>query len=176
MEIKIKNINEPLLVPKFKLKSALRTLTGIKKIKTESVDYVVIDPPSNFERILQLSKWKGSFDWSIHRENVRRKTSNLVVGRRFRANSKNTHHFAFYSMDGMVSPHTFKLKMFSNNEETKLQSLILNSSITIANMLSFREQTTGGFADIMESELVSFDVFNFAALDSSSRKESSAVN
>ena len=171
VEIKIKNLSEPFLVPKFKLKPALRTLTCIKKIKTESVDYVLIDPPSNFERILQLSKWKGSFDWSIQRENVRRKTSNLVVGRRFRPNSKNTHHFAFYSKDGMVAPHTFKLIRFSNDEETKVQSLILNSSITIANMLSFREQTTGGFTDIMESELVSFDVFNFAALDSSSKKE-----
>lgn len=171
VEIKIKNLNGTFFVPKFKLKPALRTLTGVKKFKVENLDYVLIDPPTNFEKILQLSKWTGSFDWSIHRENVRRKSSNLVVGRRFRPNSKNTHHFAFYSKESMVSPHTFKFIRFSNDEDTKLQSLILNSSITIANMLSFREQTTGGFTDIMESELVSFDVFNFAAIDTPSRKE-----
>ncbi|MHB8397266.1 MAG: hypothetical protein ACYDBK_08920, partial [Thermoplasmataceae archaeon] len=126
-------------------------------------------PPDNFEIILNLSKWKGSFDWSKHRENVRKKTSNVVVGRRFRPNSKNTHHFAFYAEKGILSPHTFKLLSFKDTTESKIQTLILNSALTISNILSFREQTTGGFTDIMESELVLFDIFDLSKLSLESK-------
>ena len=133
------------------------------------IDYVLIDPPGNFEAILNLSKWRGSFDWANQRENVRKKTSNVVVGRRFRPNSKNTHHFAFYSENGILSPHTFKLIRFRDPIEAKIQTLILNSTLTMSNILSFREQTTGGFTDIMESELVLFDIFDVSALNAEAK-------
>ena len=167
--VKIKGLNEPFPVDKLKLKPALRTLTAVKTMDASNIDYVLIDPPDNFEIILNLSKWKGSFDWSKHRENVRKKTSNVVVGRRFRPNSKNTHHFAFYAEKGILSPHTFKLLSFKDTTESKIQTLILNSALTISNILSFREQTTGGFTDIMESELVLFDIFDLSKLSLESK-------
>ncbi len=163
--VKIKDLNESFPVARSKLKPALRTLTAVKTMDASDIDYVLIDPPSNFEAILNLSKWRGSFDWANQRENVRKKTSNVVVGRRFRPNSKNTHHFAFYSEKGILSPHTFKLIRFRDPIEAKIQTLILNSTLTMSNILSFREQTTGGFTDIMESELVLFDIFDVSALN-----------
>ena len=167
--VKIKGLSESFPVARSKLKPALRTLTAVKTMDASDIDYVLIDPPGNFEAILNLSKWRGSFDWANQRENVRKKTSNVVVGRRFRPNSKNTHHFAFYSEKGILSPHTFKLIRFKDPIEAKIQTLILNSTLTMSNILSFREQTTGGFTDIMESELVLFDIFDVSALNAEAK-------
>lgn len=169
--VKIKGLTETFTVEKLKLKPALRTLTAVKTMDVSNTDYVLIDPPDNFETIMNLSKWNGSFDWSKQRENVRKKTSKVVVGRRFRPNSKNTHQFAFYADKGTLSPHTFKLLSFNDLSESKMQTLILNSTLTMTNILSFREQTTGGFTDIMESELVLFDIFDISKLSPESRAE-----
>lgn len=168
--VKIKGLEKLFPIEKTKVKPGLRTLTAVKKMDTSQMDYVLIDPPTDFNTISNLSKWEGSFDWAKQRENVRKKTSNVVVGRRFRPNSKNTHHFAFHSEHGVLSPHTFKLLKFKGNIESKIQTLILNSSLSIANILSFREQTTGGFTDIMESELVLFDIFDEAKLTDADKK------
>lgn len=162
--VKLKTGTVSLEIPYSKLKPALRTLTGVKTFNPEDMDYIIAQEPEGFDTIKKISKWKGAFDWTSHAKNVNRKESFVVVGRRFRPNSNNTHHFAFFSKAKLVSPHTFKMLNFSEEDEAKMQTLFLNSSITIANILTYREQTTGGFTDIMESELVSFDILNFKKL------------
>ncbi len=184
---RVKGLAETLSIERVKVKPALRTLTGVKTFETTNTDYILVDAPSGFDRVLQLSKWSGSFEWAVQRENVRKKTCHVVVGRRFRPNSKNTHHFAFYSKEGFVSPDTFKMLRFESDKESRLQTLFLNSSISMVNILSLREQTTGGFTDIRESELTSFDLFNIKSLgeestsrlltlfDSLARKDSPSI-
>lgn len=165
IEAQINDTPVVLSFPLSKLQDALRTLTGVKSFNVEGIDYILTQKPEQFNQVLQLSKWKGDFNWFEHGKNVEKKLSFVVVGRRFRPNSKNTHHFAFYSKDKILAPHTFKILKFSDAEDSLIQTLILNSSITMSNILSFREQTTGGFTDIMESELVSFDIFNLKNLN-----------
>lgn len=160
IEAQINDTPVVLNIPLSKLHHALRTLTGVKSFNVEGIDYILTQKPDQFNQVLQLSKWKGDFNWFEHGKNVEKKLSFVVVGRRFRPNSKNTHHFAFYSKDKILAPHTFKILKFPDAKNGLIQTLILNSSITMSNILSFREQTTGGFTDIMESELVSFDIFN----------------
>ncbi|MEM3845466.1 MAG: N-6 DNA methylase [Candidatus Parvarchaeota archaeon] len=164
VKVELKNGELSLNIPYSKLKPALRTLSAIKTFNPESVDYILMEQPEGFDAIMKLSKWKGSFNWLEHRRNVEEKESFVVVGRRFSPHSNNTHHFAFYSSKGIVAPDTFKILRFENSREAKIQTLMLNSSITIANILSYREQTTGEFTDIRESELTSFDIFNFKEL------------
>ena len=171
IEVELKNGELSIEIPYSKLKPALRTLTAIKTFNPEAVDYILIQKPEQFDIILGLSKWKGSFDWSEHKKNVDKKESFVVVGRRFRPNSNNTHNFAFYSSQKLVSPHTFKMLKFSSNREALIQTLMLNSSITIANILTYREQTTGGFTDIMESELISFNIFDFSKLNGKQKEK-----
>ena len=96
LDLEIKNSSVSLEIPKSQTRPALRTLTSVKKFNVENVDYVLNQKPAKFERILQLSKWEGGFDWFKHSKNVQSKSSYVVVGRRFRPNSKNTHHFAFF--------------------------------------------------------------------------------
>ena len=59
----------------------------------------------------------------------------------------------------------------ANHVHYQIQTLLLNSTLTITNILSFREQTTGGFTDIRGSELVLFDIFDISKLTSESRAE-----
>lgn len=164
IKVELKNGELSVEIPYSKLKPALRTLTAVKTFNPEFVDYILTQQPEQFDTIMKLSKWKGSFNWDEHRKNVEKKESFVVVGRRFRPNSNNTHQFAFYSSKKLVAPHTFKILRFENSNEALIQTLMLNSSITMANILTYREQTTGGFTDIMESELMSFDIFNFEEL------------
>jgi type I restriction-modification system DNA methylase subunit len=163
--VELGNGSFSLEIPYSAIKPALRTLTAVKTFNPESIDYILVREPQNFNRILAISKWKGQFNWIEHEKNVAKKESYVVVGRRFRPNSGNTHHFAFYSSKKIVAPDTFKNLNFKSEEEAFTQTLLLNSSITIANILSYREQTTGGFTDIRESELISFDILNFDRLD-----------
>ncbi len=169
--VTLKDSEITLDIPYQKIHPALRTLTAVKTFNADNIDYVLTQQPEQFNKILQVSKWKGQFYWFEHRKNVEKKESFVVVGRRFRPNSKNTHHFAFYAKNKILSPHTFKILKFENATEAALQTLILNSSITIANILSYREQTTGGFTDIMESELISFDIFNMRNLSVSDKEK-----
>lgn len=157
----IKNTNESFTILRTKIVPALRTLTSINTLSVENVDYMLTQKTENFDRILMLSKWdKGDLDWIKLRKEIKQKQSYVVVARRFRPNSENTHHLAFYSKDKVITPDAFKIIQTSNEQEGEYQTLILNSVLTIASLISFRAQTTGGFTDIRESELTKFSIFN----------------
>lgn len=138
-----------------KIEPALRTLTDVDNFCIDKKkDYFVKEEIRDFDKILMLSKWKDKkkFDWNLVKENLTEKETYLAVARRFRPNSKNTHFFAFYSGEKFISPHTFKI-IQTQREESKFQSLYLNSIIGLFNIISLREQTTEGYTDIMESDL-----------------------
>lgn len=171
LKVKVKNSDIFLDIPITKTMPALRTLTSVRSFNVKEIDRILFQRPEEFDSILQLSKWKGKFDWFKHAKNVKEKASYVVVGRRFRPNSDNTHHFAFYANNKIVSPDTFKILDFSNEDDALIQTLILNSSITMANIMMLKEQTTGGFTDIRGTELKVFDIFNIKNLSYSDKEK-----
>jgi hypothetical protein len=166
IRVRIKDTEMLLDIPKSKVQSALRTVTGVKSFNVENIDYVLTQEPDDFQKILELSKFKGKFDWVKQRKNVLKKESHLVMASRFRTNSINTYHLAFFAPHKFVAPHTFKILKFATPQESLFQSLILNSSLNMATLLNFREQTTGAFLHIQETELSLFHIFNLNELDS----------
>ena len=56
------------------IKSALRTLTAVSKFNVDEIDFVISQEPPQFDKILQLSKWKGKFDWFKHNQNIKSKS------------------------------------------------------------------------------------------------------
>ena len=157
-------------IEKSKAKLALRTLTDVDSFCIEKKkDYFIQEGIKGFDTILMLSKWKDKkrFTWDLVDKNVAGKETHLAVARRFRPNSKNTHFFAFYSDDKFIVPHTFKI-IQAKKEESKLQSLYLNSVLGLLNIISLREQTTEGYTDIMESDL---KLFSTIASEQLSKKE-----
>ena len=155
IKVSLKDANLKFEIAKRKTLPALRTLTNVDSFCIEKKkDYFVKEEFKGFDSVLMLSKWKDkeNFSWDLVNEEVAEKGTYLAVARRFRPNSRNTHFFAFYSDDKFIAPHTFKI-IQTKREESKLQSLYLNSVIGLLNVISLREQTTEGYTDIMESDL-----------------------
>lgn len=171
----IKDSGRKFEIPLSKTQPALRTLTGVKNFIAEKIDFVIVQEPDKFKEILALSKWKGKFDWYTHNKNVQKKLSYVVVPNRFRPDSPNTHHFAFYSSKKVLSPHAFKIFNFKNSLEGLFQTLLLNSSITMANFLLYRSQSTRGFTHIMEADWILYDIFNVDKLDEKQKQKLQAL-
>ena len=166
VEATVKDSNLIFKIPKGSLLPALRTLTSVESFYVgKNRDYFVKEEFEGFGSLLSFSKWKDKkgFDWDSVRKRVEDKATYLALARRFRPNSKSTHFFAFFSNEMFISPHTFKILRVSE-EEGKLQSLFLNSVISLLCIITLREQTTEGFTDIMESDLNYFTTVNSSKL------------
>lgn len=175
IEAGLKDTDLEFEIAKGKTLPALRTLTNVDSFCIDrKKDYFVREQFKGFDSVLMLSKWKDkkNFTWDLVNEKVKGKGTYLAVARRFRPNSRNTHFFAFYSDAKFIAPHTFKI-IQTKKEESKIQSLYLNSIIGLLNIISLREQTTEGYTDIMESDLNLFITINSKKL---SKKEVGRLN
>jgi len=143
---------------------AVRTLTGIKSFDVSNVDYVIVQKPKKFDEVFRMSKWKGEFPWFDHNKKTEKMRSYVAVPNRFRPDSPNTHHLALFSSKKVVTTHAFKIFDFKNSQEGMFQTLLLNSSITIATFLSYRSQSTGGFTHIMEADWLFYNIFDIEKL------------
>lgn len=173
--IKLKDTDLQFKIEKRKTLPALRTLTNVDTFCIDrQKDYFVKEKTKDFDSVLMHTKWKDkeSFDWNLVKEKVKGKETHLAVARRFRANSKNTHFFAFYSDERFVVPHTFKIIKIEK-DESRLQALYLNSVLGLMNIISLREQTTEGYTDIMESDLNLFKTIDSRKM---SKKELEILN
>lgn len=160
----IKSFDKEFEIPIKHTMPALRTLTGIKSFDVSDVDYVITQEPKNFNEVLNLSKWKGAFPWYDHNKNVQNKMRHVVVPNRFRPDSPNTHHLAFFSSKKVLAPHAFKVFSFKNSQEGMFQTLLLNSSVTWATFLLYRSQSTRGFTHIMEADWILYNIFDIDKL------------
>jgi hypothetical protein len=153
-------------ISKKNIMPALRTITGMNTfVIGNKMDYFLRTEPKNMDKILVLSKWrdKKKFSWDIVRDGIRGKETHMVLARRFRPDSVNTHFFAFYNEEPFMVPDTFKITKFGK-DESKYQCLILNSIIGLLNIITYREQTTEGFTDVRGTDLIFFKVFEISKL------------
>ena len=144
------------------LKPAFRTLTDINTIDiTEKMDYIITDEFDGYDFVLELSKFKDkpNFNYDIIKRKMENRWTYMVTARRFRPNSDNTSLFAFCSEEKFISPHTFK-NIYLDHDSAKINSLYLNSVMGILNLILLKEQTTESYTDIMQSDLVLFDIID----------------
>lgn len=156
-----------LKIEKKKLLPALRSLTNIKSFDiTKRHDHLIFDDFEGFDILMTFSKWKNkkAFSWKNVQDEVKKKKTFLAIARRFNLHSKNTHHFAFVSDKEFITPHTFKIMRCDTLRESKIHCLFLNSIITLMEVIQLKEQTTGDYADIMESDLVLMNTFDLDKL------------
>jgi hypothetical protein len=152
-------------IDKNKVKPALRTITGINKIDiTNTHDFLITDNFKNFDTVLKLSNWKGKFSWQIVKEKMKEKDWYLIIPSRFRINSTNTRIISAYSDEPFLAPHTFKMVKIKDKNEAKIYNLILNSLLFLINFQFFSSQTTLGFTDLRESDLIEFNLIDVKKL------------
>ena len=68
-----------------------------------------------------------------------------------------------------IAPHTFKIIKI-DKDSSRYQCLLLNSVIGLLDIIRIREQTTGMYTDIMESDLNLFNAFNIDKLTETDKK------
>ena len=174
VEFYVKNSpSETFKIKKEYLKPALRTLTDINRFDiTDTGDYIITKEFKGWKKVLELSKFKekDKFPYNIVRENMKGKWTHMAIARRFRPNSKNTSLFVFYSDKKFIAPDAFKC-IFLEEDDAKINTLCLNSVIGIVNLIMLRKQTTGGYSEIMESDLVLFDIIDIELLTEDQKTE-----
>ena len=164
--VKVKGTDMEFDIPMKNLKPAFRTITGQSKMKISKTDYFVTRPFDDFIKIAQISKWnnKNSLNWRDIGNEALRKTSYLVIPERFNPYSVNTHLVAFYSEEPVIIPHTLRYGKELSKEESVFELLFLNSILFIAQMAIVKEETTGEYIHLMDSDLREMRYFNLEKL------------
>ena len=155
--VQIKNTNISIEIDIDKINPALRTITGIDRIDiTNNCDWLISDKFEKFEIVRGCSSWKGKFSWKMVKKKMKNRNWHLAIPSRFRMNSKNTKVIAVYCDNKFYAPHTFKMVRIENKEKAKMYGLILNSVLFLINFIFLGSQTTLGYTDLRESDLVNF--------------------
>ena len=152
--------------PKKLLIKSMRTGTDVNTLNIENkLDYIITKPTSDYDFLLNLSKVKNKEKWNYEKyhNEIDRKWTYMITSRRFRPNSKNTFLFAFYSEIPFVPNNLFKIIRMEENE-AKINTLFLNSSMGILNLILLKEQTTESYTDIQQGDLKNFDIIDISKL------------
>ena len=165
---KIRNLPEMNFnFPKNIVIKSMRTGTDVNTLNIENkLDYLITKPTEDYEFLLNLSDVKNKEKWTYgkYSREIDRKWTYMITSRRFRPNSKNTFLFAFYSEIPFVPNNLFKIiKM--EKEEAKINTLFLNSTLGIINLILLKEQTTESYTDIQQGDLKNFDIIDISKLD-----------
>ncbi|MEM3488966.1 MAG: N-6 DNA methylase [Nitrososphaerota archaeon] len=151
---KIRNTNFSFDIPAANIEKALRTITGLKEMTISKTDFFIRKPFFGFEKIKQLSKWENqkSLDWDSINLEASRKKSHIIIAERFNPYSVNSHLLAFYSEEPLVIPHTIRYGNNFSKEDSKFEVLFLNSIVFLAQLVLNKEETTGQYLHIMDSD------------------------
>lgn len=155
------------IFPKNILIKSMRTSTDVNTMNIEDkLDYIITQPTNDYSMLLNLSKVKNKEKWSYKNycKEINSKWTYMITSRRFRPNSKNTFLFAFYSDTPFVPNNLFKIIRMEETE-AKINTLFLNSSMGILNLILLKEQTTESYTDIQQGDLKNFDIIDINKLD-----------
>ncbi|MBC7129408.1 MAG: N-6 DNA methylase [Thermoplasmatales archaeon] len=157
-------------IEKSKLAPALRTVTDINKFDILNVDYIITDKFKGWKTVLKFSKFKDKENFTYDIIKRKMKKACMVIARRFRPNSKNTYFFAFCSDKKFIGSDAFKYILLKDFV-AKINTLFLNSVLGIINLTLLRGQTTEGYTDMRESDLILFDIIDVELLSEEQKKE-----
>lgn len=153
--------------PKDILIRSMRTGTDVNTINIEAkLDYMITKPTEDYDFLLGISKVKNKEKWTYEKyyNEIDRKWTYMITSRRFRPNSKNTFLFAFHSEIPFVPNNLFKIIKMEKTE-AKINTLFLNSTIGILNLILLKEQTTESYTDIQQGDLKNFDIIDITKLN-----------
>lgn len=168
----IKNTKLKFRIGREILLPALRTLTNISTFNLDKQhDYFITGSFPGYKKLINISSWKDKsrFSWDFVKEGIRGKETNLVVARRFNIYSNNTHFVAFYNDQKFIAPDTFKIIKTQNENEAKIYCLAMNSILFLTQLFTLKEETTGQYTDIRESELIPSSIIDYKKLSSSEK-------
>lgn len=78
-------------------------------------------------------------------------------------NSPNTHLIGVYNSNPFYTTHAFNIFKV-DDEESKILALFLNSIVGISQLSTFSKETTAGYMEFMQSDLIKVKVLNLKIL------------
>jgi len=171
ISFKIKDTNLKYTIPTSKVYKAFRTITDQQALLLKETDYFIKSPFDGFNSIIRLSKWKygSNLNWEDINKEAMKKRSEIIIPERFNPYSMNTHILAVYSDDLVVIPHTLRFGKGFSKEDAKLQVLFLNSIIFLSQLIMNKEETTGEYIHLMDTDLIQMKYFNLDKLTRSDK-------
>jgi len=147
-------------VEKMSLTKSLRTAVGQSRMNVEGRwDYVAHGRYEEFPQILRATGIKSpkGVTWSQFfssvRNNLQGLRTNLVLSRRLNPFSPNVHFISFYSDTPFAPGDQLKIVKENDPDKAKAVCVLLNSSVFLANLFLFKEETTGRYIDIRAYDL-----------------------
>ena len=147
-------------IEKQALTPSLRTGVGQTRMSIDGRwDYIANRRYDAFPRLVRATgvrvprgqTWSKAFSRAKRElEGVR---TRIVVSRRVNPYSPNVHLLAFFSQTPFSPSDQFKVISEDNDVMAKALCVILNSTIFLANLFLFKEETTGRFIDIRSYDL-----------------------
>jgi len=171
ISFKIKKTKLKYTIPISKVYKALRTITDQQSLLLKETDYFIKSPFDGFDSVIKLSKWKygSNLNWESINEEAMKKRSEIIIPERFNPYSMNTHILSIYSDELPVIPHTLRFGKGFSKEDAKLQVLFLNSTIFLSQLIMNKEETTGEYIHIMNTDLIKMKYLNLDKLTRSDK-------
>jgi type I restriction-modification system DNA methylase subunit len=166
------NVEEQKL-DKENLAFALRTNTGVKKVSVnqDELDFVLTKKNDKYLHSIRNfnTKIPIPFPWKEHQENnVVKNGFHLVIPRKIRLDSPNTHVISAFSERELRSAGP-SLWYFKDGEythdELKILNLFLNSILTIIQIILYKSETLGAaYFELMKSDWSLFKILDLGKL------------
>lgn len=167
IKIHIRKSDLSFVIPKKLVKKGLRTLTGIRTFSIgRHHDYFVDSNFVDFKKIIMFSKVKDKkyFNWEDVKKKEKDKFVNLVFARRFNLYSPNTYFLSFYSDKEFITADVFKIVPGIKKSLAKMLCLYYNSIVNIIQIFLNKEETTGEYGCIRETDLKEFKLLDYENL------------
>lgn len=173
LNIRIKNTSRIFKIKKKFTYPAIRTITSQYNLEIKNLDYFINEKFENFDIILGLSKWnkKEKINWHKIKSEAKSKMSFLFLPERFNPYSPNTSLIAFFSSNKIVCPHTIRIGKNFDLEASKIESIFLNSSFFISEFLINKEETSGQYTHLMESDLILMKMLKVESLSNKQKNK-----
>jgi hypothetical protein len=144
----------------------LRTSTGIKRIDIdETYDWTIKGEFQNFNVLLTLSKWSGDFNWATINTKIQRLgDSRLVIPDKIRLSSENTFVLGIYSDEPLILSNLFYKYKDMDPDKCKVLCLSLNSVLTLAQFMTLKSETLGGYIRLAAKDWSLTKQLNYDAL------------
>jgi len=171
ISFKIKDTKLEYTIPISKVYKAFRTITDQQSLLLKETDYFIKSPFDGFDSVIKLSKWKygSNLNWESINKEAMEKRSEIIIPERFNPYSMNTHILSIYSDDLLVIPHTLRFGKGFSKEDARLQVLFLNSTIFLSQLIMKKEETTGEYIHIMDTDLIQMKYLNLDKLTRSDK-------
>ncbi|ODS35828.1 hypothetical protein BEH94_05585 [Candidatus Altiarchaeales archaeon WOR_SM1_SCG] len=102
--------------------------------------------------------------WERINKEVSKKESHILIPKRFRFNSDETSVTALHCDEKIIAPHSFEVLPSVSKEESIILSLYMNSVLYWIQLLKVKEETTGSWIDISQSDLTLVDLLDIKKL------------